>query len=1125
MATGWVEAFSQPHWAHLVIALLHTLWQGGLVAAGLYAFLRITPARHADRRYAATAAALLLVVLAGAATWGVLEYEPAPGTPSKAHSDAPVSAVAAPARGANLTQPANYVAAGPPGRAGAAQWTAWLVPVWLIGCLAMIVRAFVLVTGAGRLRRRSRPTDDPGIGAMLDELRGSLGIRQRVGVVLSDLVPSPAALGVIWPTVLLPATMVTGLPPDQLRLVLAHELAHIRRYDYLANMLQLVIEALLFFNPAVWWISRQMRVEREACCDAAAVAVTGQSVGYARTLADWAERLLKGELGAAAGLAGRSDGSLVDRVRRIVLPEHRPAMRARWYSVSLALLAGALVIAGVWRGTGEAARAAARLLSAQERIERLAKIEEDYADREYGEADYITVYGTVRTQDGAPLPDGARVGVIGRRPGYSWHSSLKLTDGAFSGPSDFGSVYLTATADGYAPTFAGPFEAEPGGEIRGVELVLSKGYTGRVRVVSTGGRPVSGAQVEARFAHGRHATSPVKASSDERGMVAFEHWLDATARISVTAEGYQDDTREVRLQADDFLTWELLPARPATGVVVSQETGLPVADARVCLLQRGGPWGGSYDPDDAQTLATTDAEGRFTLGTLRDGIVYDLFVEADGHRREFLLDVTAGEKDLKVSLGPELYVRGTVVGPLDSITDRRGRARITYSNPYDIRGSRASYHEYVTLDVRDGEGHFVIRNLWAGKLRVLGGPKVVELDLTEAVDDLVIDLGAEPEEPTIRTAVVRFEVPEGAPPPTGTLNGYLTASNPWRSKSLALPVENGEVRLDVPVPWRLQCDPGGLVGYWFRTLTVKSDDGAGGPLVVTIPVVPAGALYGRVLNADGSNATDASVTVVVVKKPRSVEDTFLQVSNVRIVPPGARFRAGPLPLGGTYCLVAQSGDSYAVSDRFVLDETQSDREVELRFVEGVTVPVTVLDPDGRPARGMQVGLHYSTPYKHGFGGGGRHYTDSSGQVRFEHVNPDVPGGYDIQLPIRRRYLPVRVDVKPDGRPIEIRLEKGLTLSGVVIDDATGYPVPEAEVLAFRTEARRGRTFRFCAETGTDAQGRFRFSNLEPGTYRILVAGLRQVGVQNGVLVEAGQNEEVTTRVIIPEWSNLKPRKP
>src|SRR5205085_6589248 len=109
----------------------------------------------------------------------------------------------------------------------------------------------------------------------------------------SALVEVPTAIGFMKPVILLPASTLTGLAPAQIEAILAHELAHIRRHDYFVNLLQSVIETLLFYHPAVWWVSRRVREERELCCDDLAVRASGDAIAYARALSEL-ERL-KGE--------------------------------------------------------------------------------------------------------------------------------------------------------------------------------------------------------------------------------------------------------------------------------------------------------------------------------------------------------------------------------------------------------------------------------------------------------------------------------------------------------------------------------------------------------------------------------------------------------------------------------------------------------------------------------------------------------------------------------------------------------------------------------------------------------------------------------------------------------------
>ena len=134
----------------------------------------------------------------------------------------------------------------------------------------------------------------------------------------------PAVIGWLRPVILVPASALTGLTPLQLDVLLAHEIAHVRRYDYIVRVLQSVIETLLFYHPAVWWVSRRVREEREHCCDDLAVAVCGDAHMYAQALVGM-ERL-RGTEPAFVFTAAR--GSLVSRIRRLVEPA--PAATPPW---------------------------------------------------------------------------------------------------------------------------------------------------------------------------------------------------------------------------------------------------------------------------------------------------------------------------------------------------------------------------------------------------------------------------------------------------------------------------------------------------------------------------------------------------------------------------------------------------------------------------------------------------------------------------------------------------------------------------------------------------------------------------------------------------------------------------
>jgi hypothetical protein len=148
-----------------------------------------------------------------------------------------------------------------------------------------------------------------------------LGIKQTVEFMQSTLVEAPIVAGYLRPYVLLPVAVVMGLSIAEIELIITHELAHIRRHDYLINLIQTAIETLLFFHPAVWWVSGCIRKERENCCDDLAVKVCGDRVAYARTLA----RLEEERHVMPVTIMAVSGGSLIERIRRLI--GHTTAVR------------------------------------------------------------------------------------------------------------------------------------------------------------------------------------------------------------------------------------------------------------------------------------------------------------------------------------------------------------------------------------------------------------------------------------------------------------------------------------------------------------------------------------------------------------------------------------------------------------------------------------------------------------------------------------------------------------------------------------------------------------------------------------------------------------------------------
>jgi protocatechuate 3,4-dioxygenase beta subunit len=343
----------------------------------------------------------------------------------------------------------------------------------------------------------------------------------------------------------------------------------------------------------------------------------------------------------------------------------------------------------------------------------------------------------------------------------------------------------------------------------------------------------------------------------------------------------------------------------------------------------------------------------------------------------------------------------------------------------------------------------------------------------------------------------------------------------------SLPIENGQCKLEVPVPSRLSIDSEKLIGYWAKEGGSGIDVPPGDePLIVKVPVVPAGAICGRVLNTDGSPAVDASISLGVVEKSALVDWPWPHVTPRPDVK--GKFMASPLPLGGTYRIVASKELAYVVGPPLKVDERSPIRQLDMQLVEGIMVSGQVLGPDENPVADAPIDLLYVTP-EGAYHGRQPQNTDTEGRFRFRNVNPQVPGHYCLQM----RQVPnfqslFDKKARVDGTPITIRLKKGLVATGVVIDRATGYPVPDAEVLAMRAKPRVGkRTYTLWAEGPTNMAGQFRFSNLDSDRYELWVVGaeLETKGRMGGLIVTAGQSKPVTLRVKIREGSRLKPRKP
>jgi beta-lactamase regulating signal transducer with metallopeptidase domain len=334
---------NEPFMRQVGLAVLHSLWEGALVGM-VFVLLRFALRRRsASMRYLAGCLSLVALVAAPLLT---LFMEPAtlPVTGPGVSAGTVLSGAAASVRsvssfGKSYISNSTYWSI-----QGGTDFLARLAPVlasvWVLGVTFFSVRLMRSYWCAGKLRTRDHEPVDAGWMESLDDLRCRLGVSRPVRLLKSALVQVPTVIGWVRPVILLPTATLTGLTPGQLETILAHELAHVRRADYVVNAFQCLVETLMFYHPVVWWIFGCVREERENCCDDLVIRVCGDRLGYARALATLEG--LRAELPEWAFAA--SGGSLLNRIRRLVgLANDQGRVTSREVS-GLALLGIGLVL-------------------------------------------------------------------------------------------------------------------------------------------------------------------------------------------------------------------------------------------------------------------------------------------------------------------------------------------------------------------------------------------------------------------------------------------------------------------------------------------------------------------------------------------------------------------------------------------------------------------------------------------------------------------------------------------------------------------------------------------------------------------------------------------------------------
>ena len=521
------ELFASPVIEQLGWMLLHSTWQLALIALTVGLAMRL--GRLSARvRYGIACLGMLIMVVCPVATFFLIEVpepdEPVAATATFAQPDFPQTE---PTSDASLppvadvevtakqvitagrlvplsTNTAEITPEPPTLRARLAGLIPWFVPPWLVGMLLLALWQLGGYYCTRRWITTAKPIEAEFLTGKLTRLAERLDVKRTIRLLQSTRVATPLVLGWLRPAILLPVELITNLPAEHWDAVLAHELAHIRRYDYLVNLLQTAAETVLFYHPGVWMVSRWIRIERELCCDDVAADVCGSPIQYAEALTRLeAYRRETAGTQTHSAVAAVDGASTVHRVRRLLGVPQKPRHGA-------ARLAGVFAVAVVLA-------AVAALAGAGLEDENPGEAGENGNAQELHDRDTIVRFAGTVLDNGKPVP-GAKVRVFHNTEGWSEtvladeEGHFRIVAGKGTTPQDewilsaespdgqrglvrkiYKSMWEFCTLTGWVPISQDDVDPDS------LTLSLEPMHTSTVTVTDEGGKPIPGADVVALY--------------------------------------------------------------------------------------------------------------------------------------------------------------------------------------------------------------------------------------------------------------------------------------------------------------------------------------------------------------------------------------------------------------------------------------------------------------------------------------------------------------------------------------------------------------------------------------------------------------------------------------------------
>ncbi|MDF1754531.1 MAG: M56 family metallopeptidase [Verrucomicrobiales bacterium] len=1006
-----LQWFDTPAWQTLVRSFGHSLWAGTVITLLAVILVWSIPTKWSNLRYLLALSAQLLIPLLTVVVWALLFHSTnVPRTSTDTFLPAPVEATPSPATVKATQTPAvqNPI---PEKITSAFRWSPLICLLWISGALFFLTILFRDSRSAADLvRKRSDAARRVEfLEPLLSELKQKIGITSEVSLRSCGQIIHPAVTGFLKRVILIPADLPDNSSTKMWSVILAHELAHIKRYDYQVNLIQRVCESILFFNPAVWFLGNLTREEREAACDLlASRAVSDHRETYVEGVAEWIQITTEttGRIPAPLmSMAGQRSSGISARMKRILFPTHRPTPTINFSSVLLSVL---VVGIALWSIHGVSIRAADILTGAERaRISSSLRAETPPAIKR---TDPYELKINIRDEQGEPFEKAFLDKLVLSLNVTHENSSLSTNlsnHQNFTRKIEAGVSQIHYFSPKWVPVSTPSMAPEPGKAVVEHTITLKKGTDAYLRVLNEAGAPIGNLDFNLVLGgRGHHR----KVTSNNEGTVTLQ--LDEPAEFSLylwdknyawcnidSIKMGPRETTEVTIPDSDTFTLTIL----------DETTGRPIANAEI---RKAREFNYAHRP-----LGTTDRDGRVKIHQMTSNQNWDLCVISPEGHRAFLTDISPyhGENQTSQIPAPRRLsgkLDLTQLAGVEPDTSGRYPLKITGGTSWKKRQTNGWWETALTEPAENGTANFRIENLWPGRLTLSAGNAEWRTpDIDSETEPVVLSASTPKTTPPNqreklgeRDIVIDFKAPQGTEPWDGDVKVSNYGINGWEHTKQK--VEAGKMHLrDAPVyfPLTIEISPDWSDGFWFpekriyisKRNEIPPKDEA---IRAEIAIVEAGGIKGKILESNGTPASDLLISIRHV--PGEGEDKLRGLPSIKNSSHRhdqiSEFFAAPLPLGYWYRLHIYRKNTRVASEPIFIDQNNPFGEATFQFAPGVSVSGRVLDSGGKPAAGQTVQLIYTAPEGGTFSDEGIE-TQFDGIFQFEGVNLDTPGSYHLKF--------------------------------------------------------------------------------------------------------------------------------